>query len=66
MAFCSSATLNMLEGDEALTTAIGYSLNSTQPQSRRTRSMKGDNHFGGPASVDGFLRTGSVDGRYDK
>ncbi|XP_020090162.1 exocyst complex component SEC8 isoform X1 [Ananas comosus] len=59
----SSATLNMLEGDEALTTAaIGYSLNSTQPQSRRTRSMKGDNHFGGPASVDGFLRTGSVDG----
>ncbi|ONM60843.1 Exocyst complex component SEC8 [Zea mays] len=39
-------------------TATGRLVNSMQPLSRRTRSIKGDNHIGGP--VDGFPKVSSV------
>uniref|UniRef100_A0A0E0LTL8 Exocyst complex component Sec8 n=1 Tax=Oryza punctata TaxID=4537 RepID=A0A0E0LTL8_ORYPU len=57
----SSVTLNMVDNEEVPTsTATGRLVNSMQPLSRRTRSIKGDNHFG--ASADGFPKTSSVDG----
>jgi hypothetical protein len=60
---CSSATLSMVDGEEVPTsTAAGRLVNSMQPLSRRTRSIKGDNHIGGP--VDGFPKVSSVDGGY--
>jgi hypothetical protein len=60
---CSSATLSMVDSEEVLTnTAAGRLVNSMQPLSRRTRSIKGDNHIGGP--VDGFPKVSSVDGGY--
>lgn len=51
----SSATLSMVDSEEVPTsTASGRLVNSMQPLSRRTRSIKGDNHIGGPvSSVDG-------------
>ncbi|XP_073117058.1 exocyst complex component SEC8 [Elaeis guineensis] len=57
----SSTTLSIPERDDEIptTTAIGLSVSSSQPLSRRTRSLKGDNHIGGP---DGSFRPGSVDG----
>ncbi|KAG1331762.1 exocyst complex component SEC8 [Cocos nucifera] len=57
----SSTTLSIPERDDEIptTTAIGLSVSSSQPLSRRTRSLKGDNHIGG---ADGSFRPGSVDG----
>ncbi|ONM60844.1 Exocyst complex component SEC8 [Zea mays] len=57
----SSAVLSMVDSEQAPTsTATGRLVNSMQPLSRRTRSIKGDNHIGGP--VDGFPKVSSVDG----
>ncbi|KAJ4797596.1 Exocyst complex component Sec8-like [Rhynchospora pubera] len=53
----SSSTLNMLDGDEIPTTAIGVVSNSGQPFSRRTRSIKGEGNFGAGSSL-----LSSVDG----
>ncbi|KAL6842466.1 hypothetical protein ACP4OV_027701 [Aristida adscensionis] len=59
----SSVTLSMVDSDEVPTsTASGRLVSSMQPLSRRTRSIKGENHIGGPAAADGFPRTNSVDG----
>ncbi|XP_048327515.2 exocyst complex component SEC8 isoform X1 [Ziziphus jujuba] len=58
----SSAAWNVLEKDEEVptTTAVALSMNSSQPLSRRTRLLKGDNQFG--AHGDGSYRPSSVDG----
>uniref|UniRef100_A0A0E0IA46 Exocyst complex component Sec8 n=1 Tax=Oryza nivara TaxID=4536 RepID=A0A0E0IA46_ORYNI len=57
----SSVTLSMVDNEELPTsTATGRLVNSMQPLSRRTRSVKGDNHFG--ASADGIPKTSSVGG----
>ncbi|XP_062195954.1 exocyst complex component SEC8-like isoform X2 [Phragmites australis] len=59
----SSVTISMVDSDEVPTsTATGCLVNSMQPLSRRTRSIKGDNHIGGPTTADGFPKTSSVDG----
>ncbi|KAK9282944.1 hypothetical protein L1049_011169 [Liquidambar formosana] len=57
----SSAATSIHEGDDEVptTTAVAFSMNSSQPLSRRTRLFKGDNQLG----VYGFGdRPGSVDG----
>lgn len=60
---CSFATLSVVDSEEIQTsTAAGRLVNSMQPLSRRSRSIKGDNHIGGP--VDGFSKVSSVDGGY--
>lgn len=43
------------------TTAVAFSMNSSQPLSRRTRLLKGDNQFGVLGLGDGY-RPGSIDG----
>eukprot|EP00262_Sarcandra_glabra_P014354 TRINITY_DN4195_c0_g1_i1.p1 TRINITY_DN4195_c0_g1~~TRINITY_DN4195_c0_g1_i1.p1 ORF type:complete len:1080 (+),score=210.22 TRINITY_DN4195_c0_g1_i1:352-3591(+) len=55
----SSASTSIHERDDEvlLTTTVSFSINSSQPLSRRTRSLKVDNQFG-----DGFYRPGSIDG----
>ncbi|KAG2578127.1 hypothetical protein PVAP13_6NG187000 [Panicum virgatum] len=59
----SSVTLSMVDNEEVpASTAAGRVVNSMQPLSRRTRSIKGDNHTGGLVTADGFPRTSSVDG----
>ncbi|KAF5742559.1 exocyst complex component SEC8 [Tripterygium wilfordii] len=44
------------------TTAAAFTMNNSQSLSRRTRSVKGDNQFGGHGLVDGSYKPGSVDG----
>jgi exocyst complex component 4 len=57
------ATLRMIDIEEAPTsTATGRLVNSMQPLSRRSRSIKGENHFGRPAAADGITKMSSVDG----
>ncbi|KAL5223116.1 hypothetical protein ABZP36_027829 [Zizania latifolia] len=59
----SSVTLSMVDSEEIPTsTATGRLVNSMQPLSRRTRSIKGDNHFGASVTADGIPKTNSVDG----
>ncbi|TVU06661.1 hypothetical protein EJB05_49885 [Eragrostis curvula] len=59
----STVTISMVDSEEIPTsTATGRLVNSMQPLSRRTRSIKGDNHIGGHATADGFPKTYSVDG----
>jgi exocyst complex component 4 len=59
----SSVTLSMVDNEEVpASTAAGRIVNSMQPLSRRTRSIKGDNHIGGLVTADGFPKTSSVDG----
>ncbi|OVA17997.1 Sec8 exocyst complex component specific domain [Macleaya cordata] len=60
----SSATMGLDERDDEVptTTAFASSMNNSQPLSRRTRLLKGDNQFGAPGLGDGFYRLGSVDG----
>lgn len=59
----SLATLRMIDIEEAPTsTATGRLVNSMQPLSRRSRSIKGENHFGRPAAADGITKMSSVDG----
>ena len=55
----------MVDNEEVpASTAAGRVVNSMQPLSRRTRSIKGDNHIGGLVTADGFPKTSSVDGGY--
>ncbi|CAL0316828.1 unnamed protein product [Lupinus luteus] len=58
----SAAGSNMLENDDEVptTTAIALTAHNSQPLSRRTRSIKGDNQSG--LQIDGSYRAGSVDG----
>ncbi|GLT93241.1 hypothetical protein SLE2022_110420 [Rubroshorea leprosula] len=44
------------------TTAVTFTANGSQPLSRRTRLLKGENQFGGNGLVDGPYRSGSIDG----
>lgn len=59
---CSSAALSMYERDDEVptTTAVALYVNNSQPLSRRTRLLKGDNQIG--VHADGSYRPGSVDG----
>ncbi|CAM0911352.1 unnamed protein product [Alopecurus aequalis] len=59
----SLVTLSMVDNEEVSTsTATGRLVNSMQPLSRRSRSIKGENHFGRPTAADGITKTSSVDG----
>ncbi|KAL5229599.1 hypothetical protein ABZP36_028375 [Zizania latifolia] len=59
----SLVTLSMVDSEEVPTsTATGRLVNSMQPLSRRTRSVKGDNYFGASTTADGIPKTKSVDG----
>ena len=44
------------------TTAVAFTANTSQPLSRRTRSVRGDGQFGSQGLVDGSYRPGSIDG----
>ncbi|RVW97664.1 Exocyst complex component SEC8 [Vitis vinifera] len=59
----SSAASSIHERDDEVptTTAVAFSMNSSQPLSRRTRLLKGDNQFGVLGLGDGY-RPGSIDG----
>ncbi|KAK7279611.1 hypothetical protein RJT34_24666 [Clitoria ternatea] len=58
----SAAGSGMLENDDEIptTTAVALSAHSSQSRSRRTRSLKGDNH--NSLQIDGSYRPGSMDG----
>ncbi|KAK7279608.1 hypothetical protein RJT34_24663 [Clitoria ternatea] len=58
----SAAGSGMLENDDEIptATAVALSAHSSQSRSRRTRSLKGDNHNG--LQIDGSYRPGSVEG----
>ncbi|KAJ1258183.1 hypothetical protein BS78_10G055500 [Paspalum vaginatum] len=59
----SSVTLSTVDSEEVpSSTATGRLVNSMQPLSRRTRSIKGDNHIGGLSTADRFPKISSVDG----
>ncbi|KAJ8627792.1 hypothetical protein MRB53_021099 [Persea americana] len=49
------------DDDFPTTTVAAFSMNISQPLSRRTRSLKVDNQFGAPA-IEGFRRQGFTDG----
>lgn len=59
----SSSTTNIDEKDDEVPTitAVSLSSNQSQPLSRRTRLLKGDNQFGALGLGDGLYRPGSVD-----
>lgn len=54
----------MHERDDEIptTTAVAFAASSTQPLSRRTRLLKGENQFGGLGATDGSYRANSIDG----
>lgn len=54
----------MNDDDDAVptTTAVSFSMNNSQPLSRRTRLLKGDNQIGAYGIGDGSYRPSSVDG----
>lgn len=56
---CSAASSTMLENDDEVPTTTSVAHNS-QPLSRRTRLLKGDNQTS--LQIDGSYRPGSVDG----
>ncbi|VAI75148.1 unnamed protein product [Triticum turgidum subsp. durum] len=57
----SLVTLSMVDSEDIPTSgATGRLVNSMQPLSRRTMSIKGENHFSGPATADGITKTSSV------
>ncbi|KAK1300133.1 putative exocyst complex component 4 [Acorus calamus] len=60
----SSASISTQEREDEVptTTAAAFSINSSQPLSRRTRSPKIDNQFGVQSFGDGFYRPSSIDG----
>ncbi|CAL5006919.1 unnamed protein product [Urochloa decumbens] len=59
----SSVTLSMVDSEDVpASTAAGRVVNGMQHLSRRTRSMKGDNHISGVVTADGFPKTSSIDG----
>ena len=58
----SAAGSTLLENDDELptTTAVALAAHNSQPLSRRTRSLKGDNQNN--LQIDGSYRPASVDG----
>lgn len=60
----SSVASSMHERDDEMptTTAVAFAASSTQPLSRRTRLLKGENQFGGLGATDGSYRANSIDG----
>ncbi|XVE75412.1 hypothetical protein DITRI_Ditri12bG0092000 [Diplodiscus trichospermus] len=60
----SSVASSMHEKDDEMptTTAVAFTASTSQPLSRRTRSVRGDTQFGSQGLVDGSYRSGSVDG----
>ncbi|KAK2995859.1 hypothetical protein RJ640_015819 [Escallonia rubra] len=60
----SSGASSIHDMDDAVptTTAVSFSINNSQPLSRRTRLLKGDNQFGANGFGDGSYRPSSVDG----
>ncbi|KAL5978662.1 hypothetical protein ACLOJK_029779 [Asimina triloba] len=46
-------TIHERDNEMPTTTAVAFSINNSQPLSRRTRSVKFDNQFGASGSVDG-------------
>lgn len=63
LVFCSIASSRLSERDDEVPTiaAVAFSINNSQPFSRRTRLLKVDNQIG--AYGDGLYRPSSVDGR---
>lgn len=61
--FCSivSSRINERDDEVPTTTAVTFSINNSQPFSRRTRLLKVDNQNG--SYGDGSYRPSSVDGR---
>ncbi|KAM3283008.1 exocyst complex component SEC8 isoform X1 [Capsicum chacoense] len=60
----SSTFFNTSERDDEIptTVAVPLSMNNSQPLSRRTRLLKGDNQFGSFGAGEGSHRTSSIDG----
>ncbi|XP_039042022.1 exocyst complex component SEC8-like [Hibiscus syriacus] len=60
----SSIAASMHEKDDEVptTTAVAFTINTSHPVSRRTRSVRGDSMFGSQGLVDGPYRPGSIDG----
>lgn len=60
----SSASLNVPEKDDGVptTSAVAFSVSSSHPISKRTRSTKADNLLGSSAFGDGSFKTISIDG----
>jgi exocyst complex component 4 len=60
----SSAVSSMIDEDDTVptTAAAAFSMNSSQPLSRRTRLLKGENQSGVYGIGDGSYRPSSVDG----
>ncbi|XWS75196.1 hypothetical protein CRYUN_Cryun01aG0064600 [Craigia yunnanensis] len=60
----SSVASSIHEKDDEVptTTAVAFTANTSQPESRRTRSVRGDSQFGSQGLVDGSYRPGSIDG----
>ncbi|CAN4126609.1 unnamed protein product [Withania somnifera] len=60
----SSTLFSISEKDDEVptTVAVPLSMNNSQPLSRRTRLLKGDNQFGSFGAGDGSHLTSSVDG----
>lgn len=57
----AASSIHERDGEVPTTTAVAFSMNSSQPLSRRTRLLKGDNQFGVLGLGDGY-RPGSIDG----
>lgn len=64
---CSSVASSIYERDDEVptTTAVATSRMSSQPLSRRTRTLKGDSQFGVRGLTNGSYRTASNDEGYD-
>ncbi|XVE68804.1 hypothetical protein DITRI_Ditri09bG0099700 [Diplodiscus trichospermus] len=60
----SSVASSLHEKDDEVptTTAVAFMANTSQPVSRRTRSVRGDSQFGSQGPVHGSYRPGSIDG----
>ncbi|KAG5574754.1 hypothetical protein H5410_054888 [Solanum commersonii] len=60
----SSTLFSISERDDEVptTVAVPLSMNNSQPLSRRTRLLKGDNQFGSFGVGDGSHKTSSIDG----
>ncbi|XP_009588083.1 exocyst complex component SEC8 [Nicotiana tomentosiformis] len=60
----SSTLFSISERDDEVptTVAVPLSMNNSQPLSRRTRLLKGENQFGSFGPGDGSHRTSSIDG----
>lgn len=59
------SSINEIDDAMPTTTAIAFSMNNSQPLSRRTRLIKGDNQLGTFGAGDRFYRPSSIDGGLD-